>query len=428
MYILHLSDLHFGTLDHANLWQNQLAADLQGLKCSSIDALIISGDIANKSTPEEYTAAKKFLDDLREEFPIQRQNIIMVPGNHDLNWELSEDAYTPMRRRSYQGQIDNNRIIDQGGDFIEVVQDQNKYQQRFHHFNQFYENIKGEPYPLREDQQGILYPLPGQKIVFLGLNSAWSLDHHYKKSVSINANALSNALTKIRQDSKYSDWLKIAVWHHPLNSNSEDRIKDHGFMEQLAKAGFSLALHGHIHKADNSLYRYDQSAGGRKIEVISAGTFGAHTRELITGYPWQYQLLELDDDKSKIKVRTRKRELVNGAWKPDGRWTTGDEETTLAYYDIYLGDSVKSDKYLSQSSLNLKTPQILRLEKQQIALQTEWQLITDKLAQLRNNYVIQAGAAIKFQLQQEIKTEETQLLRLESELKEIEEKLSLKKY
>jgi hypothetical protein len=47
MRILHLSDLHFGTLDNAHNWYNQLAEDLiQELDCPRLDALILSGDIA----------------------------------------------------------------------------------------------------------------------------------------------------------------------------------------------------------------------------------------------------------------------------------------------------------------------------------------------------------------------------------------------
>jgi predicted RNase H-like nuclease (RuvC/YqgF family) len=51
MNILHLSDLHFGTLNQAQLWSNQLAEDLRNeLNISSLDAFILSGDVANKST------------------------------------------------------------------------------------------------------------------------------------------------------------------------------------------------------------------------------------------------------------------------------------------------------------------------------------------------------------------------------------------
>ena len=55
MYLLHLSDLHFGTKQDASLWFGQLVNDLQKLleqlessQSPQIDGLVISGDIANK--------------------------------------------------------------------------------------------------------------------------------------------------------------------------------------------------------------------------------------------------------------------------------------------------------------------------------------------------------------------------------------------
>ncbi len=48
--ILHLSDLHFGTIEDANLWHSQLTDGLKlELQCKRLDGLIISGDVANFS-------------------------------------------------------------------------------------------------------------------------------------------------------------------------------------------------------------------------------------------------------------------------------------------------------------------------------------------------------------------------------------------
>lgn len=332
-YILHLSDLHFGSTDDAYNWYDQLAQDLYSeLDCPRLDALILSGDIANKSTQEEYAAAKQFLDDLCQEFQMQPQQIVVVPGNHDLNWGLAEAAYTLVRRKDYTGPLDESQIIDKG-EYVEV-QDLEQYKQRFAHFINFYQAIKGEPYPLDYEQQGILHHLPERNLLILGLNSAWQLDHHYRSRAGIHPRALTNALTKIRRTQTYRDCLKIAVWHHPLNSSFEDRIKDPGFMERLAQSGFRFALHGHIHKAESSLYRYDLSTTGRKLDVICAGTFGAPVREWVPGYPLQYNLLKLEGNK--LTVQTRRREELNGAWKPDARWLQGAGKNPLPYYEIPL--------------------------------------------------------------------------------------------
>ncbi|MEP0866203.1 metallophosphoesterase [Funiculus sociatus GB2-A5] len=318
MHILHLSDLHFGTSDQANLWSNQLAADLYNeLNISHLDALILSGDIANYSTEEEYKAAKEFVDELTKEFQIKRPQIIIVPGNHDLNRELGDKAYSS-----------NN---DQ------PKPDLTLHQRRFDNFRNFYQAIKGEYYPLEYEHQGILYHLPKQKLLILGLNSAWKLDRSQKIDADINPQALTNALNRIRDNEDlYQDCLKIAVWHHPLNSAGEDRIKDRGFMERLAQAGFRLALHGHIHTATKDLYRYDHASNstGRKLDIVCAGTFGAHTKDLVPGYPWQYNLLQLEGNK--LKVNTRRREEPNGTWKPDTRWLQGAGQNSLPYYEIEL--------------------------------------------------------------------------------------------
>lgn len=342
MHILHLSDLHFGTPNNADNWHNQLAEDLiHELDCPHLDALILSGDIANKSTPEEYTAAKQFLDNLCQEFELQPEQIVIVPGNHDLNWEISEEAYTPKRRKAYKGPMidergekkpDPNYSIDQG-EYVEVLEPE-QYKKRFANFCDFYQIITGKSYPLEYEQQGILYHFPKQNFLILGLNSAWQLDHNYKSRASINADAINKALTDIRRDQAYKNCIKIAVWHHPLNSAFEDRIIDHGFMEQLAKAGFRFALHGHIHKAETSLFKYDMSAGGRKLDIICAGTFGAPVCEWVDGYPLQYNLLKFEDNK--LTVHTRRREELNGAWKPDARWSMGAGQNPLPHYEIQL--------------------------------------------------------------------------------------------
>lgn len=158
------------------------------------------------------------------------------------------------------------------------------------------------------------------KILVLGLNSAHALDHHFRARAAIHAAALSHALDRIRGDAATAGFLRIAVWHHPVDSAFEDRITDHGFLQRLADDGFRLGLHGHVHKAESSLYRYDVDAGGRRIEIVTAGTFGAPIPEWVPGFPLQYQLLRFDG--ATLTVETRRREEPNGAWQPDARWTS----------------------------------------------------------------------------------------------------------
>lgn len=335
MHILHLSDLHFGTEKDARRWHGQLADDLKReLDCTELDAMIITGDVANLAVKEEYDAAKIFVDLACAEFNIPHEHLAIVPGNHDLNWELSEDGYTPVKRKKYSGKLEAGSYIEES-DAVIQIRDDNAYEERFAPFCKFYEEITGAPYPLGHGEQGTIHYFKNLDLLILGLNSAWQVDHHFRSRAGICPDALSGALDTIRQNPDYDQCLKFAIWHHPLTSPFEDRITDHGFMERLAQSGFSVCFHGHLHKTTTGLFRYDHSAGGRKIEIVGAGTFGAPTKDWYPGYPLQYNLLNIAQ--KHIIVRTRCRTEINGTWKPQAIWTQGPGQDPLSSYTITLG-------------------------------------------------------------------------------------------
>jgi 3',5'-cyclic AMP phosphodiesterase CpdA len=338
MNILHLSDLHFGDLSNARNWYSQLADDLKNkLSCANLDLLILSGDIANKSTEDEYEAAEGFVHSVSEEFNLNKKNVIIVPGNHDLNRDLSQEAYSLMRKGEYigfnNGKPDESCSIYKGGDYIEVL-DQEEYIQRFKNFSNFYQKIRGESYPLDVSQQALIYHFPELNLLVLGLNSSWQLDHHYKSRVSIHSEALSKALDQIRTSEIYRDCKKFVVWHHPIYSEKEDRIKSTGFMDRLVSSGFSVAFHGHIHKSEASQYRPDPVSGGAMTHIVCAGTFGALTRAWEPGYPLQYNYLKIQGNE--LTVETRCRRKVEGAWGPDSIWVTSPGQDPSPRYKISL--------------------------------------------------------------------------------------------
>ena len=125
--------------------------------------------------------------------------------------------------------------------------------------------------------------------------------------------ALSNALSIIL-DREYDDWLKLAVWHHPING--PDMMKNTDFLEQLVNNGFQICMHGHIHEAKRELFNYGQ----RGMTVVGAGTFGAPKNQQLPSIPLQYNLLNLNSENNKIIVNTRKKDKADGAWSADHRW------------------------------------------------------------------------------------------------------------
>jgi 3',5'-cyclic AMP phosphodiesterase CpdA len=262
-------------------------------------------------------------------FGLSARQIALVPGNHDVSWPLAEAAYSFMRRSQLRGTPPPGTFIEHGTDVIEV-RDEDAYRKRLQPFSGLYQLIKGAPYPLDYADQFTFDDPPGSGLLILGLNSAWEIDQHFRDRASIHPEALARALLKLGPPSP--EQLRIAVFHHPIHGGEDSRLRDAAFLQQLAVHGFRLVLHGHVHKADSELYRYERAAGGRQVEIVAAGTFGAATHEWVPGYPLQYNLLLVAPDK--ITVETRCRRDPNGAWEADARWRQAPGQDPLPRYVI----------------------------------------------------------------------------------------------
>ncbi|MGA1869624.1 MAG: SUMF1/EgtB/PvdO family nonheme iron enzyme [bacterium] len=313
--ILHLSDIHMGDSDTAKTYLSQLELDLRReLELTTLDYLVISGDIGNRSVPEEYDAGFLMVDALMKRFALDSQHVVIVPGNHDVNWDLSAEAYDYVPKHKLQKEITDEYIP--GGESGALRRNEEKYKDRFNNFSDyFYKKIYGISYPRDYANQGVVYEDPENCILFLGVNSCWQIDHYYTQRSGIYKNSIAQALRGFMKGT-YDGWLKCAVFHHP--AGGPEMMKNIEFMEQLAVEGFQVVMHGHIHEAIEAFHKYDET---RSLHIIGAGTFGAPTKEdMIEGIPLQYNLLKYYPETQKIIVETRKREKRDGAWSADARW------------------------------------------------------------------------------------------------------------
>ncbi|MCG7873097.1 MAG: metallophosphoesterase [Candidatus Thiodiazotropha lotti] len=113
--LLHLSDIHFkylldGTphdLDHDV--RNELKIDVLRVvkQTGTIDAIIVTGDIAFSGKSDEYKTAKNWLAELCAHVGCEIKNIWVVPGNHDID----RDCLTEIVR-FVQEQIQNAPLSD----------------------------------------------------------------------------------------------------------------------------------------------------------------------------------------------------------------------------------------------------------------------------------------------------------------------------
>ena len=94
MLMLHISDIHFKSPDCLDQWMDpdhpirtRMMRDLaeQVKTLGNVSAILIGGDIAFKAAPDEYQAARTWIQQLSQISGCPKERIFVVPGNHDVD-------------------------------------------------------------------------------------------------------------------------------------------------------------------------------------------------------------------------------------------------------------------------------------------------------------------------------------------------------
>jgi hypothetical protein len=171
------------------------------------------------------------------------------------------------------------------------------------------------------------------------MNSCWEIDEFFQTRSNIHIDALVKGLQKadkmiedaknIGQIPKDDSILKIAAWHHPVTGN--EKIKNEGFLELLQQAGYKLCLHGHVHQDLTDLIGYWNPTN--QMHVLGAGSFDSPGTNRPDSIPRLYNVMEIRQDHTLIRVHTRCKRRETGAWAGWAVWPGG-EHTMRTYYDI----------------------------------------------------------------------------------------------
>ncbi len=341
--ILHLSDLHVGAGDDPlSLLQPLVAAlqDPQELGVERLDYLVISGDITNRAAPQEFEKAHAFVSELIQRFELTAARCILVPGNHDLDWNT--EVYKWEKKR----QVDARRL--EPGTFLEentgyLLRDEARYRERFKNFSQhFYHPLTQRPYPLAPEEQCLPFFFRESRLQFLTMNSAWEIDEYFRERSSISEQALSRGLDAANQElaearkrgdlEEGAQVLRIAVWHHPITGN--EKIQADAFMGRLLQANVRVCLHGHVHEDRADLVNYLDPM--RRLHVVGAGSFGAPTHDRPESVPRLFNLMEIQRDLKRMRVHTRCLRKHGGAWEGWAVWPGERLGEKRTYYEVTL--------------------------------------------------------------------------------------------
>ena len=123
---VHVSDIHFGQERGPEVYVHNdvkqcVIADVVELKMAigieRMDGVIVTGDIAFSGKKTEYDQAAKWLDRLTEEIGCDKTDVIVVPGNHDIDRDRISAGASLMLPRIVEGGSDElYRFLDDAGD------------------------------------------------------------------------------------------------------------------------------------------------------------------------------------------------------------------------------------------------------------------------------------------------------------------------
>ena len=216
---IQLSDLHM--FDSTEVARQKKALFNQFSK--TIDFFIITGDLHQYNS--DYQLSEAFLTELMHKMEIEKEDIIIVPGNHDV---------VPLKRRNEViGNIDKNIEVDSDV----YLKDLNQLLRAFDKYKRFLEKFYGEDIEKFDLLNNNLH-VWRDSIAILCINTALISDEeHYKPQIIdiYGLEKLDNSKTPC-----------IAIMHHDyyaISDNQKPFIK-----AKFKEMGVSATLSGHRHR------------------------------------------------------------------------------------------------------------------------------------------------------------------------------------
>lgn len=294
--LIQLSDLQFGNkhrFDFPSKIVNPLSEDILSMserhKFIPI-YLLLTGDIAETAHANEFEDASSAINRLSLKIGIDKDSILAIPGNHDINWKLSEIA----------SQVGDPNL-------------------KYNLYNKFTENTCNKVSIVEPDEytRFIDHRLG---IMILLLNSCEKEDHENHFGYIDKEKLIKSILAIPRSAQEYT---KICLCHHRIDSNKIEKqnVVDNSFEIEaiLIENGYNIVLTGHIH--ENRCFEVVHQ--GKRIIYSGAGSAGVNSSQRLDGIPNQYSIHILDSYNKKLETHIRsfnpqiRTKYGLGAWTND---------------------------------------------------------------------------------------------------------------
>lgn len=239
---LHLSDLHFG-LDNYNekVVIAKLLEDIQEqirINQVKLDFVFITGDLTASGKEEEFQSAEMFINKLSAECQVDKENIIVIPGNHDVFWNDIPKVAT--RLCDY---IENEESVSQ---IIGNDSQLEMYTKGLDHYRNFlYRNFQ---WAHKEKEASFSYVINKKindiSISVLALNTAWL---SYGKRNKRGKIILGERQVREALEETGNSQMIIALMHHPFEWLE---WFDAQAVQEMLERRTDFILNGHEHRLE----------------------------------------------------------------------------------------------------------------------------------------------------------------------------------
>jgi DNA repair exonuclease SbcCD nuclease subunit len=335
--ILHISDLHRSP--HDPISNEELLSALvsdrdrytrEDPPVAAPGAIVVSGDLIHgvrlgvggyeAALAAQYEVAAAFLEELVRRFlDGDRSRVVIVPGNHDVDWNTAFAAMTPVADSDVPSDLEAALFRD-GSEYrwnwktrtLYRITNPDLYEQRLQAFWRFFRGFyEGVPGLLRvhAGADANLFSLCDGRIGVAAFNSCHDNDCFERRGM-IRREAVARTHLDLNDVGRVFD-LRMAVWHHSIEGPPHRMdYMDVEIVRGMIGRGFRLGLYGHQHRTQvvpHQVWLPDRE----RMAVVSAGSLCAGGYDLPTGTYRQYNILEIAADFKRVRAHVREMAVAN---------------------------------------------------------------------------------------------------------------------
>ncbi|MBU9371583.1 metallophosphoesterase [Burkholderia multivorans] len=285
---VHVSDIHFGqerddSIHIHNDVKAQLIEDaaevVAGLPGGAAQGILVTGDIAQSGTWEQYEVASRWLDELAERIKCPIHRVQMVPGNHDLDRKkLSTGGAKLLEYIRVGGPAEYEKVFSNPYDRATLLA-------RFEDYDRFSFGYRCALDEEAKFASNLRIEIgPGRWIRFVRLNSSLLCTGDERED---NPELIigSRQFTIPKKQGEEN----IVLVHHPLHW-----YKDSADVQQYIRARARVLITGHEHDPKVDV---DAVVEGTDVLMLAAGAAVPYRSNDI--YTYTYNIIEFDWDEQK---------------------------------------------------------------------------------------------------------------------------------